>query len=115
MRKILKIITFCFLLLITISTTRKIYASSEEINVHIIVSQIKVNKKEELIININIDNIEKVYELKLGILKHSDLEPVVGVDGYFQLNKNTTSSNNNSLLGFNSSIKIILASSSDKL
>lgn len=67
--------------------------STDKINVYFIVSENKLEKKDELVVNINIDNFDDVDEIKIGINIANNISPVIMSDGYYELSDNSVFTN----------------------
>lgn len=67
--------------------------STDKINVYFIVSENKLEKKDELVVNINIDNFDEVDEIKIGINIANNISPVIMSDGYYELSDNSVFTN----------------------
>ena len=67
--------------------------STDKINVYFIVSENQLEKKDELIVNINIDNFDDVDEIKIGINITNNISPVIMSDGYYELSDNSVFTN----------------------
>ena len=67
--------------------------STDKINVYFIVSENKLEKKDELIVNINIDNFDDVDEIKIGINIANNISPMIMSDGYYELSDNSVFTN----------------------
>ena len=67
--------------------------STDNINVYFIVSENKLEKKDELVVNINIDNFDDVDEIKIGINITNNICPVIMNDGYYELSDNSVFTN----------------------
>ena len=67
--------------------------STNNINVYFIVSENKLEKKDELVVNINIDNFDDVDEIKIGINITNNICPVIINDGYYELSDNSVFTN----------------------
>ena len=94
MNKIFKLMISFFVCIFIFSIdNHEVKALSTIPNVYFIVSNESVNKKDELILNINIDNYEQVHELKLGINIPDELNVKILDNGYYDLSNNSLFTN----------------------
>lgn len=94
MNKIFKLMISFFVCTFIFSIdNHEVKALSTIPNVYFIVSNESVNKKDELILNINIDNYEQVHELKLGISIPDELNVKILDNGYYDLSNNSLFTN----------------------
>lgn len=92
-KKITKIIIVVIFMLFFIMLNIKDINAKNKVNVYFVYNNVKVNSKDNLIININLSNFDEVKEIKLRIDKPNNLEPLVSNNGYFDINSNTDFSN----------------------